>query len=87
MLKDFFHEMETSNAPIVLFLAFCHTDKNELTDYMREMGVIALAGMKNERGEITKGKLFKLDTEQAKVIERTAEYHEELDSQVGFAMR
>ena len=42
MLVDFFHELEESAKPHVLFLAFCHTDKNELTDYMRELGVIAL---------------------------------------------
>ena len=82
MLRDFFLELEESEVPHVLFLAFCHTDKNELTDYMREVGVIALAGMKNERGEITKGRLFKLDREQAAVIERAADYHEQVDSQV-----
>ena len=40
-----------------------------------------LAGMKNERGEITKGRLFKLDEEQASVIGRASKYHQELDAQ------
>ena len=62
----------------MLFLAFCHTDKNELTSYMREMGVIALAGIKNERGEITRGRLFKLDGEQNDIVKGVAEYHDKV---------
>ena len=42
----------------VLILAFCFSSVNELKNFMYECGVISIAGLKNERGQITNGRYF-----------------------------
>ena len=54
--------------PIVFFLAFCWSDKNELTNFMRELGIISVATMMDDSGNITKGKSFLLDKHQLSLI-------------------
>ena len=58
MLEEVFDNMIYSPKPYVIFLAFCTSEINELTQYMRELGVIAACTMKNDIGEITKGRWF-----------------------------
>merc|ERR1711974_156217 len=55
-LKNKMKELKKSNRPHVFILAFCFTNKNQLTKYMRELGVISVASMNNERGQITSGR-------------------------------
>ena len=40
----------------ILILAFCFSSVNELKDFMYECGVVSIAGLKNERGQITDGR-------------------------------
>ena len=58
ILDDLFNSMTERNKPYVIFLAFCFSDRNELTYYMAEHGIIAASAMKHERGEITRGRWF-----------------------------
>ena len=39
----------------VLILAFCFSSVNEFKNFMYECGVVSIAGLKNERGQITNG--------------------------------
>ena len=40
----------------VLILAFCFSSENVFKDYMYECGIVSIAGLKNERGQITNGR-------------------------------
>ena len=40
----------------VLILAFCFSSVNEFKNFMYECGVVSIAGLKNERGQITNGR-------------------------------
>ena len=40
----------------VLILAFCFSSVNEFKHFMYECGVVSIAGLKNERGQITNGR-------------------------------
>ena len=75
VITSHFDEIIERNHPYVLFLAYCFTYKNELTEYMGEMGVISVCNMKNDRGAITNGRWFKLDVEQAGILEQARDYH------------
>ena len=75
-MKDFFKDLIKRDEHYVLYLAFCYTDRNELTNYMYELGVVAVAGIKNDFGNITKGKCFMMDEEQLDIIKSVAKYHE-----------
>ena len=88
MVREFFEELVDSGKPYVLFMAFCYTDRNVLTRYMLELGVIAVAEMKNDLGYITKGRCFKLNVEQKNIISQVLAYHEFRDThdEVGAAV-
>ena len=40
----------------VLILAFCFSSVNEFKKFMYECGVVSIAGLKNDRGQITNGR-------------------------------
>ena len=75
MILDVFENMIHSPKPYVIFLAFCTSDINELTQYMRELGVISACSMKNDIGEITKGRWFVLNEDQAEVVKQVQDYN------------
>ena len=53
--------------PAVFFFAFCWSEKNELTNLMRELGIISVATMLDDKGEVTKEKSFLLDKGQLEI--------------------
>ena len=75
MLEEVFENMIYSPKPYVIFLAFCLSEVNELTKYMRELGVISACTMKNDIGEITSGRWFLLNEDQAEVMKQVQDYH------------
>ena len=68
IFDDLFNSMTERNKPYVIFLAFCFSDRNEITYYMAEHGIVAASAMKHERGEITRGRWFKLDEGQEDIL-------------------
>ena len=61
------------NFPNVLILAYCFSSKNELKNFLYQHGILSFATLKNERGEITDGKMFLLDKEQKDLIKTVVE--------------
>ena len=62
--------------PAVFFFAFCWSEKNELTNLMRELGIISVATMLDDKGDVTKEKSFLLDEGQLEMIEGASKYHQ-----------
>ena len=75
IFDDVFNSMTERNKPYVILLAFCFSDRNQLTHYMGELGIISACFMKHERGEITRGRWFKLDEGQEDILRRVRKWH------------
>ena len=75
IFDDLFNSMTERNRPYVIFLAFCFSDRNQLTYYMGELGIIAACSMKHDRGEITRGRWFKLDEGQEYILRRVRSWN------------
>ena len=67
-INDILKLFKDENCPNVLILAFCFSSKNEIKNFMYQHGILSFATLKNERGEITDGKMFLLDKEQKELI-------------------
>ena len=63
-LNDVLEKFRDKNNPVVLILAYCFSSTNEFKTFMYKHGIMAFSNIKNERGDITKGKMFLLDEEQ-----------------------
>ena len=63
----------------VMVFAYCFSDYNEFKEFLQESGVISVMMVKNERGEITNGKCFKLDEKQGKLLRIIHEDHLEAE--------
>ena len=71
-IDDVLELFQEKNHPNVLILAFCFSSTNELKYFMYQHGIYSFATLKNERGEITDGKMFLLDEEQKDFINTIA---------------
>ena len=72
-VDDVLELLKERNHPNVLILAFCFSSKNEVKNFMYQHGILSFATLKNERGEITDGKMFLLDKEQKDLIKTVVE--------------
>ena len=80
ILDDLYKSMVAREEPYVIVMALCFSDRNQLTRYMGELGIIAACSMKQERGEITKGRWFKLDEGQEEILRKVRNYHKSRSS-------
>ena len=56
MTSDTENIIKNEDCHHVLILAFCFSSVNEFKNFMYECGVVSIAGLKNERGQITDGR-------------------------------
>ena len=63
-VKTEFARLLSIKRPVVLFLASCFSHKSEISDLLKSVGLFAVMNVLEERGNITVGKLFRLDPEQ-----------------------
>ena len=63
-LKTTFEEFLVKCVPIVLILASCFSFNSQICDILRSTGLLTVLNMLEQRGEITNGKMFLLDSEQ-----------------------
>ena len=76
-IEKLFSDFTTSrkDKPVTIFLAACFTDFSDLREHFKESGICSVLCIKNERGAITNGKCFKLDKDQARLLEIVKEDH------------
>ena len=76
-IEKLFSDFTTSGKrkPVTIFLAACFTDLSDLKEHFQESGICSVLCIKNERGVITNGKCFKLDKNQARLVEIVKEDH------------
>ena len=66
--------MMMSGCPNVLIFASCYSQKSEINDLMKASGLYSALLVAAERGDISCGKVFKLDPEQQAFLKKIAEY-------------
>ena len=67
-IKNEFERILNTDTPTVLILASCWSFRSELSNLLRSTGLYSALIASEERGEITAGKLFRLDEEQQSVL-------------------
>ena len=70
MIRD---NMMTSDCPNVLIFASCYSQKSEINNIMKASGLYSALLVAAERGDISCGKVFKLDLEQQAFLKKIAE--------------
>merc|ERR1712016_324912 len=70
MISDY---MMISGCPNVLIFASCYSQKSEINDLMKASGLYSALLVAAERGEISCGNVFKLDSEQQAFLKKIVE--------------
>ena len=79
ILKTEFERLLVINRPLVLILASCWSHKGEISDILRSCGVYSAIRMVEDRGEVTLGQFFRLDSNQTDIFTIVAADHNRHD--------
>ena len=71
-LQNEFERILASETPVVLVLASCWSFRSEISNILRSTGLYSAVITSEDRGNITAGKLFKLDNEQKDLLKEIA---------------
>ena len=71
-LQNEFERIVASETPVVLVLASCWSFRSEISYILRSTGLYSALIASEDRGNITAGKLFKLDNEQKDLLKKIA---------------
>ena len=74
-LKQKFNEFKNADKPGILILATCYSEKSEVNTLLGLYGLYAALYISKERGELTDGRIYKLDGDQTKVLEKVHQDH------------
>ena len=69
--KDFIRKEE----PAILILATCYSEKSDVNKLLWEYGHYAALNISADRGQLTDGRIYELDGDQRKVLEKVQEDH------------
>ena len=74
-IKKSVKELITSEAPHVLIFASCWSHYSEINRILCSSGLFSVLSLSKDRHDITKGKIFKLNNDQRKLIELVCDDH------------
>ena len=69
-LKKLADKLIEQNRPIVVIFASCFSYHSEIKDYLCTQGVLASLTLNRDKGEITQGRIFALDSQQRDVLKK-----------------
>ena len=69
--KDFIRKKE----PAILILATCYSEKSDVNKLLWEYGHYAALNISSDRGRLTDGRIYELDGDQSKVLEKVHKDH------------
>ena len=67
-LMNLSKELTEQTRPSALIFASCHSLYSSITDILRSNGIIATMNISKDLGEVTDGKMYRLDDQQKKVM-------------------
>ena len=68
-LKTEFERVVSLDKPIVLVLASCWSFNSEISNILRAVGLYSAINLLEEHGEMSAGKMFRLDTDQKYLLQ------------------
>ena len=74
-LNTQFKKLLVTKKPVVLFLASCFSHSGEISDILRSCGIYSTLRLVEEKGDLTVGKFFKLDSNQIDILSSVAVDH------------
>ena len=72
LLKTEFERVVSLDKPIVLVLASCWSFNSEISNILRAVGIYSAINILEEHGEMSAGKMFRLDKDQKYLIQSIA---------------
>ena len=78
-LKTEFERLLVTKRPVVLFLASCWSHRSEISAILRSCGIYSTIRMVEDKGELTIGRFFKLDSNQTDILSTVAFDHSQKD--------
>ena len=78
-LKREFDRLVVSKTPVVLFLASCWSHNGEISDILRSCGIYSTLRLLENKGELSMGRFFKLDSNQTEILSTVASDHGQND--------
>ena len=79
VLKTQFERLVSTKKPVVLFLASCWSHSSEISDILRSCGIYSTLRLLEDKGEVTMGRFFKLDSNQTDILSTVAFDHNQND--------
>jgi hypothetical protein len=70
-----FYDFKNADKPGILILATCYSEKSEVNKLLWQYGLYAALSISKERGELTDGRIYKLDKDQKIVIRKVHQDH------------
>ena len=74
-LIEKFDEFKNADKPGILILATCYSEKSEVNKLLWQYGLYAALFISKERGELTDGRIYKLDDDQQIVLDKVHKDH------------
>ena len=78
-IKAQFERILIAKKPVVLFLASCFSHGGEISDILRSCGIYSTIRLLEDKGEVTMGQFFKLDSNQTEILSTIASDHSQND--------
>ena len=76
-LKTEIERLLETKRSVVLFLASCWSYCSESSDILRSCGVYSTIRLLQDKGELTEGRFFKLDSNQSNILSTVASDHKQ----------
>ena len=67
-LQELARKLMKKDNPFTLVFASCYSNFSEISKILCANGIISLAQLVKEKGDVTEGRAFRLDVQQCKVI-------------------
>ena len=78
-LKTEFERLLVIKTPVVLFLASCYSHRSEISAILRSCGIYSTIRMVEDKGDLTFGRIIKLDSYQTEILSFVAADHNQND--------
>ena len=74
-IETTFKNFNRKEEPAILILATCYSEKSDVNKLLWEYGHYAALNISSDRGRLTDGRIYELDGDQSKVLEKVHQDH------------
>ena len=74
-IETTFNNFTRKEEPAILILATCYSEKSDVNKLLWEYGHYAALNISSDRGRLTDGRIYELDGDQSKVLQKVHKDH------------